>query len=171
MGRAQQSKATRATAALAAARVAFDVHTYVHDPAAESFGQEAAAALGVDPARVFKTLVVRCAAPGPRGTDTYGVAVVPVTARLDLKAAAATFGAKRAQLAEAATAERLTGYVVGAISPLGQQRRLPLTLDDSALDLGATLFVSGGRRGFEVELTPADLLAVTRGTTAPLATA
>ncbi|GHD01320.1 aminoacyl-tRNA deacylase [Zhihengliuella salsuginis] len=175
MGRKRRhGKGTPAAGELTAAGVPFAVHTYVHDPAAESFGSEAARALGVDAARVFKTLMVRLESVrgGASGTtaEEYATAVVPVTGRLDLKAAAAAFGAKRASLADPAVAERLTGYVLGGISPLGQRQRHRLALDVSALSAEAgTIFVSGGRRGLEIELAPADLLAVSGGTTAGLA--
>ena len=125
-----------------------------------SFGEEAAAALGVDVARVFKTLVA----------DVDGrlwVAVVPVPAQLDLKRLAAAAGGKRAVLADPAAAERATGYVVGGISPLGQRKALPTVVDASALDF-ATVMVSAGRRGLQVELPPAELVRLTRGRTAPI---
>ena len=138
---------------------------YAHDAAAHgrglSYGEEAAAALGVDPRRVFKTLVA----------DVDGaltVAVVPVDASLDLKALAAAVGGKRATMAEPAAAERATGYVVGGISPLGQRRRLRTVVDASALDF-ATVLVSAGRRGVDVELAPADLVRLTGAGTAPIA--
>jgi Cys-tRNA(Pro)/Cys-tRNA(Cys) deacylase len=126
-----------------------------------SFGAEAAAALGVEVERVFKTLVA----------DVDGrlwVAVVPVSAQLDLKALAAAAGGKRAELAEPGAAERATGYVVGGISPLGQRKRLPTVVDASALE-HATVFVSGGRRGLDVELAGADLVRLTGARTAPVA--
>jgi Cys-tRNA(Pro)/Cys-tRNA(Cys) deacylase len=137
------------------------VHPYDHDPRAESYGLEAAALLGVDPARVFKTLLA----------DADGrlvVGIVPVAGRLDLKALARAVGARRATLADPAVAERATGYVVGGISPLGQKRPHPTVLDSSALD-HETVLVSGGRRGLDVELAPADLMTLTSATTAPIA--
>lgn len=121
--------------------------SYEHDPAADSYGLEAVDALGLDPAAVFKTLLAEL-----DGRETV-VAVVPVTARLDLKALARAAGAKKAAMAEPAAAERLTGYVVGGISPLGQKKRLRTFVDASAADL-ATMHVSGGRRGLEIELAP-----------------
>lgn len=144
--------------ALARAGVAFTVHTYEHDPATASYGEEAASALGVEPGRVFKTLLA----------DVDGrlvVGVVPVSAQLDLKALAAAAGGKRAAMADPATAERATGYVIGGISPLGQKRRHPTVVDESAAEHG-TVFVSGGKRGLEIELAPADLVVQTGATLA-----
>ncbi len=152
---------TPATTALARAGVSFTLHAYDHDPAAQSFGREAAAALGVPPGRVFKTLVVDLG-------GSVGVGIVPVDCQLDLKAVAAALGAKRAVMATPAVAERVTGYVVGGISPVGQKRLLATVLDTTATTY-PTILVSGGRRGWDVELTPEDLLAVTRGRLAPIA--
>jgi Cys-tRNA(Pro)/Cys-tRNA(Cys) deacylase len=152
------------TPAILAARragIEFRIHEYAHDPAAASYGLEAAAALGVAPERVFKTLVAEV-------DGRLVVAVVPVAARLDLKALAAAAGGKRAALAEAAAAERATGYVTGGISPLGQRRRLPTWLDASAAG-HATIHVSAGRRGLEIELQPAELARLTGARLAPLA--
>ncbi|MGK4583796.1 Cys-tRNA(Pro) deacylase [Kitasatospora sp. HPMI-4] len=151
---------TPATVALEAAGVAFTVHAYAHDPAAASYGGEAAEALGVDGSRVFKTLVAEV-----DGTLTVGV--VPVLGQLDLKALAAAVGGKRAAMADPAAAERSSGYVRGGISPLGQRRPLRTVLDSSALD-HPTVYVSAGRRGLEVELSPADLAALTNARTAPI---
>ncbi|MEO8906815.1 MAG: Cys-tRNA(Pro) deacylase [Microbacteriaceae bacterium] len=151
---------TPATLALTRAGVTFTPHSYLHDPAATGFGLEAATLLGVEPHRVFKTLLAQA-------DDVLVVAIVPVSGQLDLKALAAALGAKRAQLADAAVAERKTGYVVGGISPIGQKSALPTVLDDTA-ELFETVFVSGGRRGFDIELAPADLLAVTGGSLAPI---
>jgi len=152
---------TRATLALTALGIPFVPHAYGHAAGTSAYGLEAAAALGVDPLRVLKTLVATV-------DGRSVVALVPVSTTLDLKALAAAAGGKRAALAEPAAAERRTGYVVGGISPLGQRSRLPLYLDASALS-HPTVFVSGGRRGFDVELAPADLLAATGGTTAAIA--
>jgi Cys-tRNA(Pro)/Cys-tRNA(Cys) deacylase len=146
---------TPATVALTNAGVPFTLHPYDHDPAAASYGTEAAEALGLDPALVFKTLLASI-------EGRLVVAVVPVTGQLDLKALAAAAGGKKASMAEPADAERATGYVVGGISPIGQRRRLPTVVDDSASAL-ATMYVSGGRRGLDIGLSPADLLAVTGG--------
>jgi Cys-tRNA(Pro)/Cys-tRNA(Cys) deacylase len=153
---------TPATAALEAAGVPYTARGYDHDPSAASYGAEAAAALGVEPDRVFKTLMVEvAAASGSR----LGVAVVPVSGSLDLKAAAAALGGKKAAMADAAAAERRTGYVLGGISPLGQRQPSPTVVDDSALG-HATVLVSGGRRGFDIELAPADLVRLTGATVA-----
>lgn len=152
---------TQATLALDEARVAFAGHLYAHDPGVDSYGLEAAQALGVDPARVFKTLLV----------DVDGeltVAIVPVATRLQLKALATAVGGKRASMAEPAVAERRTGYVIGGISPIGQKRRHRTVIDETA-ELFASIFVSGGRRGFDVELAPTDLLRVTSATVADIA--
>ncbi len=143
------------------AGVPFTLHQYAHDPAVASYGDEAAAALGLDPGRVLKTLVAVV-------DGELTVAVVPVAAQLDLKALAAAAGGKRAALAPVADAERATGYVAGGISPLGGRRRLPTMVDASALD-HPTVFVSAGRRGLEIELAPADLIRLTGALTAPLA--
>jgi Cys-tRNA(Pro)/Cys-tRNA(Cys) deacylase len=153
---------TRATQLLARERVPFTVHPYPHDPRADSYGLEAAQALGVPPERIFKTLV---ATVGNR----LACGVVPVAGRLDLKALAAAVGGKRADLADAAAAERATGYVVGGISPLGQRTRLAVVVDSSALDF-ETVFVSAGQRGLQVELAPADLVRVTGATLSPIST-
>ena len=151
---------TPATVALTRAGVAFTLHPYDHDPRAESFGLEAAAALGVPAERVFKTLLAEA---GGR----LVVGIVPVTGQLDLKALARAVGAPKALMADPAAAERSTGYVVGGISPVGQRKALPTVLDATALD-HPTVFVSGGRRGLDLELAPADLVRVTGATTAPI---
>jgi Cys-tRNA(Pro)/Cys-tRNA(Cys) deacylase len=147
---------TPAVVAAQRAGIPFRVHEYAHEPAAAPYGLEAAAKLGVEPGRVFKTLVAAV-------DGVLTVAVVPVEAQLDLRSLG-----KRAALADVKEAERATGYVAGGISPLGQRRRLPLLLDESALGQ-ETIFVSGGRRGLELELAPADLLRLTGGRVAPLA--
>lgn len=144
---------TPATVTLDRAGIPFVRHTYAHDPAAPSYGLEAAAALGVPPERVFKTLLVAV----PSG---LAVGVVPVDGLLDLKAMASALGTKSAAMAEPAAAERSTGYVVGGISPVGQRRPLPTVVDSSAAGF-PTVFVSGGRRGFDIELSPIDLCRVT----------
>jgi Cys-tRNA(Pro)/Cys-tRNA(Cys) deacylase len=122
---------------------------------------EAAVALGVEPGRVFKTLLVDA-------DGSFAVGIVPVDSQLDLKALATALGVKRLRMADPAQAERVTGYVVGGISPVGQKRQLPTVLDESA-EAYSTVLVSGGKRGFDIELAPADLVAVTRGLTAPIA--
>ncbi|MFJ6684896.1 Cys-tRNA(Pro) deacylase [Streptomyces werraensis] len=156
----QQSNGTPATVALTAAGVPFTVHSYDHDPSHPSYGEEAAEAMGVSPDRVFKTLVA----------DVDGaltVAVVPVAGQLDLKALASAAGGKRASMADPALAERTTGYVRGGISPLGQRKKLPTVLDESAIR-HETICVSAGRRGLEVELAPADLATLTSAVLAPI---
>jgi Cys-tRNA(Pro)/Cys-tRNA(Cys) deacylase len=154
--------ATRAIAACDRAKVAYRVHEYAHDPRAASFGLEAAEAMGVDSARVFKTIVTLV-------DDQLTVGLVPVECMLDLKALARAAGGKRAALAPVARAEKATGYVVGAISPLGQTRRLPTFVDESLLG-DRTVFVSAGRRGLEIELLPEALVALTDATVAAIAT-
>ncbi|WP_091090283.1 Cys-tRNA(Pro) deacylase [Micromonospora nigra] len=154
---------TPATALLARRRITHRTYPYEVSADSPNYGALVAAALGVAPERVFKTLVA----------DVDGaltVAVVPVTGELDLKALAAVVGGKRATLAERTAAERATGYVRGGISPLGQRRRLPVVVDASAL-AQPTVYVSAGRRGLQVELAPADLVALTDARTAPLAAA
>ncbi|MFC4944048.1 Cys-tRNA(Pro) deacylase [Pseudonocardia sp. GCM10023141] len=154
-------KGTPATALLAKAGVAHRVHTYEHGRGA-AYGLEAVEALGIDAGSVFKTLVAEV-----DGTLTVGV--VPVSAMLDLKALAAAVGGKRAKMADVAVAERTTGYVAGGISPLGQRKRLPTVVDASAEHL-VTMFCSGGRRGLEIELAPADLARLAQATFARIAT-
>ncbi|SHN32630.1 Cys-tRNA(Pro) deacylase [Cryptosporangium aurantiacum] len=156
-------RGTPATQALTKARAGFTVHEYEHDPASGSYGLEAAQALGVPPERVFKTLVAQV-------DGALHVAVVPVTGDLDLKALAAAVGKKRASMADPTLAERTTGYVRGGISPLGQRKRLPTVVDASA-ETFETVFVSAGRRGLEVEVSPADLTRLTAATVAPIAAA
>ncbi|MEU7514422.1 Cys-tRNA(Pro) deacylase [Streptomyces sp. NPDC042898] len=156
----KNSGGTPATVALTTAGTPFTLHAYEHDPASPSYGEEAAEALGVSPDRVFKTLVA----------DVDGeltVAVVPVAGQLDLKALASAVGGKRAAMADPAATERTTGYVRGGISPLGQRKRLRTVLDASASD-HATICISAGRRGLEVELSPADLAALTSAVVAPI---
>lgn len=162
MARKMASQGTPATAALAAAGVPFTLHPYAHDPAAASYGMEAAEVLGIEPARVFKTLMVEV-------EGKLAVAIVPVSGNLDLKATAAALGSKKAAMANPQVAERRTGYVLGGISPLGQRQPSPTVLDESALGFD-TILVSGGRRGLDIELAPADLLRLTKGTTGPIGT-
>ncbi len=159
---------TRATELITAAGVPHSVHAY-ESPAGHGrarvarppYGSDAAAALGVDPARMFKTLVATV-----DGRLVLGL--VPVDRELDLKALAGAVGGRRAALAEPAVAERATGYVVGGISPLGTRRRLPVVLDATAATL-ATVYVSAGRRGLQLELAPADLVSLTGSIVAPIA--
>ena len=155
------AQGTPATALLSRQKVTHALHPYDVDAATPNYGFEVAAALGLDPARVFKTLVAEV-------DGALTVAVVPVTGELDLKALAAAAGGKRATLADRALAERTTGYVRGGISPLGQRKALPTVVDDSASGFD-TVFVSAGRRGLQVELDPADLIRLTRAVTAPVA--
>jgi Cys-tRNA(Pro)/Cys-tRNA(Cys) deacylase len=147
---------TPATRAAKAAGITYTLHEYDHDPRADSYAGEAAEVLGLDPRRVFKTLVVSVG-------DDLAVAIVPAADQLDLKAVG-----KRAAMADMARAEKVTGYVAGGISPLGQRKRLPTFLDESA-DEHDTIFVSAGRRGLEIELAPADLVALTDADVRPLA--
>ena len=156
----QQSGGTPATVVLTTAGVDFTVHAYDHDPNHPSYGEEAAEAMGVSPDRVFKTLVADV-------DGTLTVAVVPVAGSLDLKALASAVGGKRAAMADPALAERTTGYVRGGISPLGQRKKLPTVLDDSAT-AHPTICVSAGRRGLEVELSPKDLATLTEATLAAI---
>jgi Cys-tRNA(Pro)/Cys-tRNA(Cys) deacylase len=144
---------TPATVALTRAGVPFTEHPYEHAPSASSYGLEAADRLGLDPARVFKTLLAAL-------DGRLVVGVVPVSGQLDLKALAAALGGKRAELAARTDAERVTGYVVGGISPVAQRRAHPTVVDDSAL-LFDTVYVSGGRRGLDIGLAPQDLVRVT----------
>lgn len=154
--------ATPAIAALVKAGVAHEVLRYDHDPRAESFGDEAVAELaertGVTPDQIYKTLVIAL----PKG---LAVAVVPVPAKLSLKAAAAALGAPKATMADPAAAERSTGYVLGGISPLGQRKALPTVVDSSALQWDRVL-CSAGKRGLEIALSPADLVRLTKAVTA-----
>ena len=162
MGRKSFSQGTPATAVLTAAGVPFVLHPYSHDPSAPSYGAEAAQALGIDPERVFKTLMVEV-------EGRLAVGVVPVSGSLDLKAFASAMGAKKATMADPAAAERRTGYVLGGISPLGQRQSSPTVIDHSALAL-ETMLVSGGKRGMDIEMAPADLIRLTGAITAPIGT-
>jgi len=161
VAKSKQSQGTQATVALTKAKVEFSTHVYDHDPAAKSFGLEAAEALGLAPEQVFKTLLVEV-----DGKLTVGV--VPVDRQLDLKAIAAAAGGKKAVMADPAAAERTTGYVVGGISPIGQKRALP-TVVDSTVTEHTTVYVSGGRRGLDIGLSPTDLITVTKARTAAIA--
>jgi Cys-tRNA(Pro)/Cys-tRNA(Cys) deacylase len=126
-----------------------------------SYGLEAAAALGVDPDRIFKTLVATV-------DDRLLMAVVPADRELDLKRLAAAVGGRRAEIADPAAAERATGMVIGGMSPIGARRQLPVVLDVSMLD-HATVFVSAGRRGLQLELAPADLVRLSKAQTTRVA--
>jgi Cys-tRNA(Pro)/Cys-tRNA(Cys) deacylase len=153
---------TPAVRAAQAAKISFTLHRYEHDPAADSFGLEAAEKLNVPPERVFKTLVAQI------DGKQLVLAVVPVAARLDPKKLAAAAGGKKAQMAEPTAAERATGYVVGGISPLGGRKRLPAFLDES-VQAHETVLVSAGQRGLQIELSPEDLRALTAATVAAVA--
>lgn len=144
---------TPATVALTRAGIPFSLHPYEHDPRAASFGEEAASALGLSVTEVFKTLMAMV-------DGAPVIAVVPVSGSLDLKALAAAVGGKRAEMADGQTAQRLSGYVLGGISPIGQKRALPTVVDASAQSLDR-IYVSGGRRGLDIGLAPADLAALT----------
>ncbi len=153
---------TPAIQTLKKAAVPFEIREYQHDPRAESYGLEAAAALGVPPEQVFKTLIAKL------DTRELIVAIVPVHKNLDLKACASAAGAKKADMADVAEAERTTGYVKGGISPLGQRKKLRTLVDESIQTL-ERVFVSAGRRGMDLELRPADLLRLCQAITAAIA--
>ncbi len=155
------SGATPATSALDRAGVSYKLHPYSHDSRAESYGDEAAAALGIDPRRLFKTLIVSV-------DGSLACAVLPVANRLNLKALAAAVGGRRAELAEPAKAQRATGYVLGGISPLGHRSPIPVVVDDSAGNF-ETVYVSAGKRGLQLELSPLDLIELAGANTADIA--
>jgi Cys-tRNA(Pro)/Cys-tRNA(Cys) deacylase len=146
--------------ALEAAGVPFTIHQFDHDPASRDYGREAADAIGADHDQVFKTLVV--VADG-----RLAVAIVPVSCQLSLKAAGAALGCKRVEMCAPALAEKTTGYVVGGISPLGQRKALPTTIDETC-ELWDTIYVSGGRRGLDLGVTPSDLIRLLAATVAPI---
>ena len=160
VGKKRAAASTPATVALVRAGIPFEIRAYEHEPGVSDFGGEAAAALGVEPERVFKTLLAEV-------DGALAVGVVPVSGKLDLKALAAALGGRRAAMADPVLAERKTGYVVGGISPIGQRTRLRTVVDASALGHG-TVLVSGGRRGFDIELTPGDLMRATDAIAAPI---
>lgn len=147
------SGGTPATVALTRAGVGFTLHEYPHDPRAVSYGLEAAEALGLDPARVFKTLMATV-------DGRLAVAVVPVSGQLDLKALARALGGSKAVMADQSAAERATGYVAGGISPIGQKRGHRTVVDSTAFD-HLTVYVSAGRRGLDLAIAPADLVTIT----------
>ena len=155
---------TPATVFLDTHEIGYQAHPYDHDAGAESFGLEAAEKLGLDPEVVFKTLMARL--DGDRGELV--VAIVPVTHKLDLKALARSAGAKRARMAVVAHAERSSGYVAGGISPFGQKRELRTFIDETA-EICEVIYVSGGQRGFDIGLRPADLIESLGAIVAPLA--
>lgn len=152
---------TPAVVAAQRAKVAYRIHEYEHDPAAPSYGLEAAEKLGLDPGQVFKTLVASV-------DGKLVVALVPVAQSLDLKALAAAVRGKRAAMADLGEAERATGYVAGGISPLGQRKRLATVVDESARRW-ERMYVSAGRRGVEIELAPDDLIRLCQATVAGIA--
>lgn len=158
--------ATPAIRALVQAKIEHRVHSYPHDPRSDSYGAEAVSALaeqlGVGPEQIFKTLVIEL------GSGGLAVAVLPVPNTLSLKAAAAALGGGKAAMADKTKAERTTGYVLGGISPLGQKKRLPTVIDESAL-LWDRVLCSAGKRGLEIELAPADLVKLAEAVTAPVA--
>ena len=153
---------TPAVVALMSAGIDHTLHPYEHDPHSDlGYGLEAAAAIGAEPDQVFKTL---CAYVDGQ----LSVGIVPVSCKLDLKALAAAFGGKKAEMAPPADAERSSGYVVGGISPIGQRKKLPTALDETS-ELFDTIYVSGGRRGLDIGLSPANLVAITDAVVAPIA--
>ena len=155
---------TPAIVALHAAGVQFEVREFASDPAERNYGQAAALALGVELDRVFKTLIATV------DDREHVVAIVPVSGQLSLKELAAAVRGKRAEMCQPETAERLTGYVVGGISPFGQKRILPVVIDETCV-LFDSIFVSGGRRGLDIEIAADDLVAVLGATIAPIGTA
>lgn len=154
--------ATPATTFLKAKKIAFDLLEYAHDPRAEAYGLEAAEKLGLDPDGVFKTLVVS------DGAKAHALALVPVARKLGLPLAAKALGWKRAEMGDKADAQRLTGYVLGGISPFGTKRPLPVVADETLM-LSERVCVSGGRRGLEIRIAPADLVAALGAVVADIA--
>ncbi|MEP6851945.1 MAG: Cys-tRNA(Pro) deacylase [bacterium] len=155
------AQATPATTALDRLGIPYSLHPYRHDPRGDGYGAEAARALEVDEAQLFKTLIA--------SVDAQLVcAVVPVSRQLDLKALARAVSGRRAVMAEPSAAQRATGYVLGGISPLGQRTRLPVVLDDSATGFDA-VYVSAGQRGLQLRLAPEDLKRASAAVLAPLA--
>lgn len=157
---AKKAAGTPATALLTAERVAHELHPYDVSPDAPNYGALVAEALGIDPAQVFKTLIAEV-------DDALVVGVVPVTGNLDLKALARAVGGKRGAMADRLAAERSSGYVRGGISPLGQRRRLPTVIDESATTFDL-MYVSAGRRGLQLSLAPADLIRLTSARSAAI---
>ena len=157
----KQTSGTPAILALDAAGVDYSLHEYEHDPRTDlGFGLEGAAKLGIEPERIFKTLMAHV-------DGKLACGIVPVSGKLSLKALAAACGGKKAEMTQPAQAERATGYVVGGISPLGQKTAHPTVIDSSAQNFG-TILVSGGRRGLDIELRPSDLQALTNAVFAPI---
>lgn len=152
---------TPGVAAAKRSKISYTLHEYKHDPRHESYGLEAAEKLGVDAARVFKTLVVEVA-----GGELV-VAILPVDSSLNLKKIASAVGAKKAAMADKVKVQKVTGYVLGGVSPLGQKKALK-TVVDSGSEEFSTILVSAGKRGLEIELAPNDLVTLTRGSFADL---
>lgn len=148
---------TPAINAMKKAKISFVLHEYQHNPNSSSYGEEAAEALGLNPAQVFKTLLVSLT--GHR--SALAVAVIPVSHQLSLKAIAKAVGAKKAEMADPKMAERTTGYLVGGISPIGQKKALPTVIDNSA-EAQTHINISAGKRGLEIELSPQDLAKLSR---------
>lgn len=144
------------------AGIAYNIHEYQHDPAASSYGKEAAEALQVEAEQIFKTLLIACSA-----TKQLVVAIIPVSHQLNLKSVAKVFSFKKVTMADPAKAEASTGYILGGISPLGQKKRLPCVIDASVSGF-KTVFVSAGRRGLEIELSPQDLIKMTQAKVAEI---
>jgi Cys-tRNA(Pro)/Cys-tRNA(Cys) deacylase len=145
-------------------KIPYTVHQYSHDPGHDSYGTEAAETLGIAEEKVFKTLIVQL------DNGSLAVGIVPVSSMLSMKKIAKAAGAKKAAMANKGLVEKITGYVLGGVSPLGQKKRLLTILDTSAKDF-STIFVSAGRRGLEIELKPADLATLTKATFAEIACA
>lgn len=149
---------TPAIEAAKAAGISYSIHEYRHNPKTKSYGLEAADKIGVSPTKIFKTLVVQ----SDRGVLT--VAIVPVLKSLDLKATAAALGVKKVQMADRALVQRATGYLIGGVSPLGQKKALTTLLDESASDHDQ-IYISGGRRGLDIAISPGDLIGICSATT------
>lgn len=160
---AMAGQSTPATTLLNRCGINYRLHAYTFDHRTDSYGAEAAAALGLAPQRVFKTLITEL-------DGRLAVAVVPVSTQLDLRALAAVMGVKKAKMASVADAERATGYVIGGISALGHRKQLPVVIDRSVQDF-ETVFCSAGRRGLQLELAPNALVQAAKATVASIATA
>lgn len=143
------------------AKIKHCIHEYSHNPSCDAYGLEAVQKLGISETRVFKTLVVNC------GDGKLAVGVVPVSSMLNMKRMAKALGTKKVSMAQKAEVERSTGYILGGVSPLGQKKRLPTVIDASSLE-HSTIYVSAGRRGLEIELSPQDLKLLTKGSFAEI---